>query len=269
MKNYQHHVPTLAIIQVGSNPASESYVKFKKRDCDEVGIAVCHAGLDNSATVSLLKSVIHDFNDNPNVDGIIVQLPLPDRMKPWTRSILNEIDPAKDVDGFTGESIARLSTGLRGLWPCTPHGIIHLLKHNQVPLESKLAVVVNRSDIVGKPLIQMLLRENATVIACHSKTENLGRLTRMADVLITATGNPGSITADMVKPGAAVVDVGTGQAPDGTLKGDVDVESVGAGGVALKDKIAWLSPVPGGVGPMTRAMLLLNTVKAAEELNCK
>lgn len=240
----------LVCVVVGNDPASQVYVRNKKKACVEAGIKclVCEMG-ESSSTAQVLAAV-KAFADDITVHGILVQLPLPVHID--TRRILAAIPPEKDVDGFTPYSMGLLATGEAGLSPCTPAGILHLLGD----VSGKHCVIVGRSNIVGKPLALMLLQADATVTVCHSKTRDLASYTRQADVLISAVGKPCFITVDMVKPGAVVIDVGINRDENGKLCGDVAFEKVA-------EKASAITPVPGGVGPMTVAMLLKNTVEAA------
>ncbi len=244
--------PGLAAILVGSNPASRIYVDIKEKTCKEVGIYSERHNLPENTDGKELIALIEGLNAKSSIHGILLQLPLPGHIN--TQTALDIISPAKDVDGFTSRSVAKLAAGNEDNVPCTPKGIIRLLEEYKIPMASRHAVVVGRSMIVGKPTAAMLLNRNATVTICHSKTPNLGNYTREADILIVAAGKPRLVTAEMVKQGAGVVDVGINKV-DGGIAGDVDFES-------CKDKAGWISPVPGGVGPMTVAMLLENT------LNC-
>ncbi len=246
--------PHLAVVLVGDDPASAVYVKNKEKDCVECGIVCDDHRLPAATTRKELLDLVERLNREDAVDGILVQLPLPGHLD--ARQVLRAIDPKKDVDAFHPESVGRLSLGQAGYLPCTPAGILTLLRAYGVDPAGKHCVVVGRSNIVGKPLAMLLLQADATVTVCHSKTVNLAALCRQADILISAAGRPGLITADMVKPHAAVVDVAMNRGPDGKLCGDVDFGPV--------SQIAdYITPVPGGVGPMTRAMLMENTYQAA------
>jgi methylenetetrahydrofolate dehydrogenase (NADP+)/methenyltetrahydrofolate cyclohydrolase len=245
--------PGLATVLVGEDPASAIYVANKRRACAEVGIADLHRHLDAGVSAEAVADLLGALNDDPAVSGILLQRPLPDRLDDAALSAL--IAPDKDVDGLTPISAGRLVQGAPGLRPCTPLGVLELLDRHGVALEGAEAVVVGRSDLVGKPVAQLLLQRNATVTICHSRTRDLPGVCARADVLIAAVGVPRLLGAEAVKPGAAVIDVGMNRTPDG-LCGDVDFEAVRA--VA-----GLLTPVPGGVGPMTIAMLLRNTVAAA------
>ena len=244
----------LDVILVGDDPASVTYVASKQRDCAEVGIESRVHRYPEEVSQKELATLVERLNEDPEVSGFFIQLPLPDGLDPMP--LISRIDPAKDVDGLSPESTGRLALGLPSLLPCTPHGIIRLLKHHGVELAGREAVVIGRSNLVGKPLSQLLLRENATVTVCHSRTRDLPEVARRADVLVVAAGRREMVGAEHVKEGAAVVDVGIHRSEAGGLVGDVRFEEV-------EPRAAWISPVPGGVGPMTRAMLLHNTVMAA------
>jgi len=248
--------PKLAVIMVGEDPASAVYVRNKIAACEEVGITSESYKLNESTEESYLVNLIKKLNEDKTVDGILVQLPLPVRLN--AKKIIPLIDPRKDVDGFSAMNIGALMLDDRdGLSSCTPLGIINLIKSTGIDLKGKHAVVVGRSNEVGKPVAMMLLQQNATVTICHSKTEDLGSFTRMADVLVVAVGKEKIITADMVKEGAVVIDVGINRNAEGKLCGDVDFDGV-------FPKAGYITPVPGGVGPMTIAMLMKNTLKAAK-----
>ncbi|MGR3274340.1 bifunctional methylenetetrahydrofolate dehydrogenase/methenyltetrahydrofolate cyclohydrolase FolD [Acaryochloris marina NIES-2412] len=246
--------PGLAVLMVGDNPASAAYVRNKERACERLGIASFGHHFPAEVTFDEVKQTIHDLNDNPQVDGILVQLPLPSHLD--STALLYEIDPDKDVDGLHPLNLGRLVRGESGLRSCTPAGVMRLLAAYEVELSGKHAVVIGRSILVGKPVSLMLLAANTTVTMAHSRTPDLAAVTRTADVLVAAVGKPGLITADMVKPGAVVVDVGISrQEVEGKarLVGDVDFASV-------QPQCSLITPVPGGVGPMTVSMLLENTV---------
>ena len=244
--------PGLATVLVGDDPASHIYVKTKRKACDEVGIAPFPFELPASTSQGDLLALIEDLNKNPEVHGILVQLPLPDNLD--EALVLEAVDPAKDVDGFHPMNVGRLVAGTAVLLPCTPAGIIELLDRTGIPIEGAEAVVVGRSAIVGKPLALLLLHRHATVTICHTRTRDLAATARRADILVAAAGWAGVVTAEMVKPGACVIDVGVNRV-EGKLVGDVDFEAARAVAGAI-------TPVPGGVGPMTVAMLLTNTVAA-------
>lgn len=247
--------PGLAVLMVGDNPASAAYVRNKERDCAKVGIASFGKHFPANTSQSELEQAIQTLNTDERVDGILVQLPLPDSLDAVT--LLHQIDPDKDADGLHPANLGLLVRGETGLRSCTPAGVMRLLQEYQIPIEGKQAVVLGRSILVGKPQALMLLEADATVTIAHSRSQNLPAITQSADILIAAVGRPGIITAEMVKPGAVVVDVGINQVTDADgksrLVGDVDFQSV-------QDVAAFLTPVPGGIGPMTRAMLLQNTV---------
>jgi methylenetetrahydrofolate dehydrogenase (NADP+)/methenyltetrahydrofolate cyclohydrolase len=255
--------PCLAVILVGEDPASVSYVTGKEKDLEEAGMESRDIRLSATVTEDELLALIARLNNDTSVHGILVQLPLPSHIR--EDRIITAIDPAKDVDGFHPVSAGNLILGRPGFIPCTPNGILVLLKEMNIPTAGAHAVVVGRSNLVGRPLANLLIRKeiNATVTVCHTGSGDLGTYTRQADILIAAAGKPGLITADMVKEGAAVIDVGVNRIPDASakkgfrLKGDVDY-------VPVMEKASYITPVPGGVGPMTRAMLLLNVVSAAE-----
>ena len=260
--------PCLAVILVGSNPASVSYVTGKQKALAEVGMNDRSVRLPESTTEQELISLIQELNADKSVHGILVQLPLPQHID--EEKIILAIDPAKDVDGFHPVNVGNLVIGKKSFLPCTPHGIIVLLKRMNIETDGKSAVVIGRSNIVGKPAALLLARKdlNATVTICHSGTKNIANITRRADILIAAAGRANIVTADMVKEGAAVIDVGVNRIPDASKKsgfrlaGDVDFENV-------KEKAAFITPVPGGVGPMTIAMLMANTLEAAENTAAK
>ena len=249
-------VVRLDVILVGEDPASVTYVASKQRDCAEVGIESRVHRYPDEVSQKALAALVERLNEDPAVSGFFIQLPLPDGLDPMP--LISRIDPAKDVDGLSPESTGRLALGLPSLLPCTPHGIIRLLERNGVVLPGKEAVVIGRSNLVGKPLSQLLLRENATVTICHSRTRNLPEVTRRADILVVAAGRRGMVGAEHVREGAVVVDVGIHRTEAGGLVGDVRFDEV-------EPRAAWISPVPGGVGPMTRAMLLHNALQAASE----
>lgn len=246
-------MPTLAVILAGEDPASAVYVRNKERSCEKVGIASRVIRLPETVEEAEILAQIDALNADPAVHGILVQLPLPRHLN--EAAVLARVDPAKDVDGFHVRNAGLLLQGHPAVAPCTPKGILYMLKSAGVPLDGAHAVVVGRSNIVGKPLALLLLAENCTVTVCHSHTRNLAEITRQADILAVAVGRPGFITGDMIKPGAAVIDVGINRV-DGKLRGDVDFDS------AL-ETAGFLTPVPGGVGPMTVAMLMENTLEAA------
>ncbi len=246
--------PGLAVVLVGENPASQIYVRGKARDCEECGIRCMDFRLLAQTTESELLTLIAELNGRADVDGILVQLPLPEGIR--ERRVLEAIAPEKDVDAFHPENVGRLVQGQARYLPCTPAGVMELLRAAGVDPAGRRAVIVGRSNIVGKPMALLLLQADATVTVCHSRTPDLADECRRADILISAVGRRGLITADMIKPGAAVVDVAMNRDEDGKLCGDVDFAAACA--VA-----AHITPVPGGVGPMTRAMLMENTLRAA------
>ena len=248
-------IPGLAVILVGEDPASQVYVRNKHRACEELGIHSEQYTLSADTDRQTLLDLITELNGREEIDGILVQLPLPGQLD--EKEILSAIDPAKDVDSFHPQNVGRLVIGDYFFAPCTPSGILTLIDSAGVDLTGKECVVIGRSNIVGKPMALMLLHRNATVTVCHSKTRELPSVTRRADVLISAVGKAGFVTADMVKPGAVVIDVGMNRNQAGKLCGDVDFESV--------SRVAgYLTPVPGGVGPMTITMLLRSTVLSAQ-----
>jgi methylenetetrahydrofolate dehydrogenase (NADP+)/methenyltetrahydrofolate cyclohydrolase len=247
------HVPGLATVIVGDDPASEIYVRNKHKASEEAGMQSIHHGLGAETGQAELLQLIERLNADDDVDGILVQLPVPDQIDP--DGVLATLDPGKDVDGLTPTNAGLLASGAPGLVPCTPAGVMELLRHEGVELEGADAVVVGRSNLVGRPVASLLLGANATVTTCHSRTRDLPAVCARADVLIAAVGSPRLIGADAVKPGATVIDVGMNRTDDG-LAGDVDFE-------AVKEVAAAITPVPGGVGPMTIAMLLVNTLAAA------
>jgi methylenetetrahydrofolate dehydrogenase (NADP+) / methenyltetrahydrofolate cyclohydrolase len=244
----------LDVILAGDDPASITYVASKERDSEEVGIESRVHRFSADVTQEELSDLLGRLNEDSAVSGFFIQLPLPEGLDPMP--LISSIIPAKDVDGLSPESVGRLAVGLPSLLPCTPHGVIQLLKRNEIELSGREAVVVGRSNLVGKPLAQLLLRENATVTLCHSRTRNLPQVTRRADILVVAAGKREMVGAEHVGEGAVVVDVGIHRKEEGGLVGDVRFDDV-------EPRAAWISPVPGGVGPMTRAMLLHNTVMAA------
>jgi len=263
-------VPGLAVVLVGEDPASKSYVTAKERACEELGIYSDDNRLAADTPQKDLMALIDKLNKDPKINGILVQLPLPDGLN--EAEVLLAIDPAKDVDGFHPVNVGKMVVGEKAFLPCTPHGVIQLLIRNGVKLEGAEVVIVGRSNIVGKPLANMLIQKNvtgnATVTVCHTRTRNLAEHTKRADIVIAAAGRPDTVTADMVKDGVVVIDVGVnrvGEKPSkkdpnrmvAILKGDVDFE-------AVKEKASLITPVPGGVGPMTITMLLYNTVESAK-----
>jgi len=247
----------LAVIQVGNDPASTVYVNNKKKACSYIGIESRSISLPNETKEEELLDLIDTLNRDDSVHGILVQLPVPEHMD--EKKIIRAISPDKDVDGFHPQSVGALSIGEDGFVSCTPAGIIELLKRSDIPIEGKECVIVGRSNIVGKPMAMLLLRENGTVTVCHSRTRNLPEVTKRADILIAAVGRPRFFDDTYVKDGAVVIDVGIHRDENGKLCGDVDFEKV-------VHKVSAITPVPGGVGPMTIAMLMNNCVKAAQRL---
>ncbi|MGE4241490.1 bifunctional methylenetetrahydrofolate dehydrogenase/methenyltetrahydrofolate cyclohydrolase [Ramlibacter sp.] len=247
--------PHLAIVLVGEDPASQVYVKHKVADSEQTGLRATLERYPADMSEAELLLRIHALNVDNGIHGILVQLPLPSHMD--SQKVIEAISPAKDVDGFHVSSAGALMVGRPGFWPCTPHGCLKMLDSIGYDLRGKHAVVIGRSNIVGKPMAMMLLGRDATVTICHSRTADLKALTLQADVVVAAVGKRNVLTADMVKPGAVVIDVGMNRNDEGKLCGDVDFDGV-------KQVAGWITPVPGGVGPMTRAMLLVNTLEAAE-----
>jgi methylenetetrahydrofolate dehydrogenase (NADP+) / methenyltetrahydrofolate cyclohydrolase len=248
--------PGLAVVLAGDDPASKVYVRNKTRACEEVGLRSQQIDYPATVTQEELMACIRRLNADPEVHGILVQLPLPKHID--AARVLQAVSPEKDADGFHTESMGALVAGTPRFVPCTPAGVMRMLEHAQVPLAGRRAVVVGRSNIVGKPVSLLLLQKDATVTICHSKTRDLEALAAQADILVAAIGRPKLVTARMVKPGACVIDVGINRMPDGSLAGDVDY-------AAVKDVAGWITPVPGGVGPMTIAMLLENCLLAAQK----
>ncbi len=249
--------PGLAVVLVGDNPASQVYVRNKVRACEDTGMHSVLEKYDASMTEAELLARIEALNDDPSIHGILVQLPLPAHMD--AHKVIETISPAKDVDGFHVASAGALMVGQPGFWPCTPYGCMKLLESIGYSLRGKHAVVIGRSNIVGKPMAMMLLQQNATVTICHSATPDLKAMTLQADVIVAAVGKRNVLTADMVKPGAVVLDVGMNRNDEGKLCGDVDFAGV-------KEVASYITPVPGGVGPMTITMLMVNTLESAERL---
>ena len=249
--------PGLAVILVGENSASQVYVRNKVKACQDSGLHSLLEKYSEDMTEKALLDRIESLNQDPSIHGILVQLPLPKHID--AQKVIEAISPLKDVDGFHIASAGALMTGMPGFWPCTPYGCMKMLESIGYELKGKHAVVIGRSNIVGKPMAMMLLQKNATVTICHSATTDLKAITLQADVIVAAVGKRNVLTADMVKPGAVVLDVGMNRNDEGKLCGDVDFESV--------EKVAsYITPVPGGVGPMTITMLLVNTLEAAERL---
>lgn len=246
---------TLAVIQVGADPASCVYVRNKKKACEDIGIRSLAYELEESTTEDELLALVKELNERADVNGILVQLPLPKHIE--EEKILNAIHPNKDVDGFHPQNVGALCIGKAGFVSCTPAGIVQLLKRSGIEIAGKECVVVGRSNIVGKPMSLLLLRENGTITVAHSRTKDLAEVTSRADILVVAVGRPKMITAEYVKEGAVVIDVGIHRKEDGKLCGDVDFD-------AVVDKCSAITPVPGGVGPMTIAMLMNNCVSTAQ-----
>lgn len=246
--------PKLTVVLIGDHPASKSYVSGKQKAADYVGMDSELIQLPEETTEAELLSLIDQLNQDSVVDGILVQLPLPDHID--EQLVIEAISPSKDVDGFHPINIGKMMTNQDTFLPCTPYGILTMLKLNDIDIAGKHAVIIGRSNIVGKPIGQLLLNENATVTYCHSKTANIKELVQLADIVIVAVGRARMIDASYIKEGATVIDVGINRLDDGTLTGDVDFDSV-------KERASYLTPVPKGVGPMTITMLLKNTIKAA------
>ena len=261
-------VPGLGVVLVGEDPASQSYVKAKEKACANTGIYSDDNRLPAETTQEELMALVNKLNNDARINGILVQLPLPDHLD--ETEVLLAIDPGKDVDGFHPMNVGKMVVGEEAFLPCTPHGCIQLLLRSNVQLEGANVVIVGRSNIVGKPLANMLIQKNpkgnATVTVCHTRTKDIARHTREADIVVAAAGRPNTVTADMIKQGAVVIDVGVNRVDDATRKrgyrlvGDVDFE-------AVKEKASYITPVPGGVGPMTITMLLYNTVESAKRAN--
>ncbi|HPG00077.1 MAG TPA: bifunctional methylenetetrahydrofolate dehydrogenase/methenyltetrahydrofolate cyclohydrolase FolD [Kiritimatiellia bacterium] len=260
-------VPGLGVLLVGDNPASRSYVTGKEKACGEVGIFSSEILLPATASRQEILDVVHRFNEDPKIHGILVQLPLPDTS--MEQAVIAAIRPEKDVDGFHPVSVGRMMLGLPAFLPCTPHGVLQILKRSGIKIAGSHVVIVGRSNIVGRPLANMLSQKsdlgNATVTMCHTRTKDIGYFTRQADIVVAAAGHPQTIRADMIREGAVVIDVGVNRIPDASKKsgfrlvGDVDFDGV-------KERASAITPVPGGVGPMTITMLLYNTVASAKEL---
>lgn len=248
-------VPGLAVILVGEDPASRSYVKGKQKGCEQVGIYSELIEFPDTITEERLLAEIDRLNEDDRINGILVQLPLPKHIE--EKAIIERISPKKDVDGFHPINIGRMMTGQDTFLPCTPHGILELVKETNIDISGKHVVVIGRSNIVGKPVGQLFLNENATVTYCHSKTKNIKELSKLADILVVAVGRPKMVTADYIKEGAVVIDVGVNRLETGKLCGDVDFENV-------LDIAGYITPVPKGVGGVTITMLLHNTVESAK-----
>ena len=248
--------PKLAVIMVGNDPASKVYVRNKNKACEEIGIEYEEFLLDEETTMEELLNVIDNLNKNQNIDGILLQSPIPKHLD--INKAFRAILPEKDVDGFHPINAGKLSIGEKCFVPCTPHGVVKIIEEYNIETEGKNVVIVGRSNIVGKPLIQCMLQKNATVTVCHSKTRNLEEFTKKADILIVAIGKQKFITENMVKEGVVVIDIGINRNEEGKLVGDVDFDNV-------SKKASYITPVPGGVGPMTVAMLMENVVEAAKQ----
>ncbi len=250
-------VPKLAVIMVGNDKASEVYVRNKSKACNEVGIEFEEFLEDENITQDHLLNLIDELNKRDDIHGILLQSPIPSHLN--IREAFNKIDYKKDVDGFNPINIGKLLIGEDGLVPCTPQGIVKMLEEYNIEIKGKRAVVIGRSNIVGKPMSQCLLNKDATVTICHSKTKNIKDIIKEADIVVASLGKPKFVTADMVKDGAVVIDVGINRGEDGKLVGDVDFDNI-------ENKASYITPVPGGVGPMTVAMLMHNVVKVAKDL---
>ena len=246
-------VPGLAVIIVGEDPASKVYVANKKKACEQIGMLSEEYALPEATTNEELLALINELNNKKEINGILCQLPLPKHLD--EELVINSILPEKDVDAFHPQNVGKIMTGDYDFLPCTPAGIMEMLKYENIEVEGKTCVVIGRSNIVGKPMSMLLLHKNGTVTICHSKTKNLKEVCRSADILVAAVGRPNFVTEDMVKDGAVVIDVGINRLESGKLCGDVDFENV-------KEKASYITPVPGGVGPMTIATLMQNTLTA-------
>lgn len=246
-------VPGLAVIIVGEDPASKVYVANKKKACEQIGMLSVEYALPETTTNEELLALINELNNKKEINGILCQLPLPKHLD--EELVINSILPEKDVDAFHPQNVGKIMTGDYDFLPCTPAGIMEMLKYENIEVEGKTCVVIGRSNIVGKPMSMLLLHKNGTVTICHSKTKNLKEVCLSADILVAAVGRPNFVTADMVKDGAVVIDVGINRLESGKLCGDVDFENV-------KEKASYITPVPGGVGPMTIATLMQNTLTA-------
>lgn len=250
-----NYIPCLAVIQVGDDPASQVYIRNKQKACEEIGFkSIIFKHPANESEYNLINS-IECLNSNPEIHGILVQLPLPKHIN--EEKIIAAINPKKDVDAFHPTNVGKIMLGNYDFLPCTPAGVMELLKHSNIDPAGKECVVIGRSNIVGKPMAHLLMQANGTVTVCHSRTKNLAEACKRADILVCAIGKPKFVTGDYIKPGAVVIDVGINRDENGKLCGDVDFE-------AVRDIAAYITPVPGGVGPMTVAMLMKNTLKAAE-----
>ncbi len=250
--------PSLTVVIVGEDPASQVYVRNKHKACEQVGITSDIISLPADTPEDVLLSLIDRLNNDKAVNGILVQLPLPKHIN--EKNIICRISPQKDVDAFGYENVGRILTGDFDFLPCTPAGVMELLHRSDITVSGKDCVVIGRSNIVGKPMAALLMHENGTVTVCHSRTTDLCAHTKRADILVSSVGKPGFITADMIKEGAVVIDVGINRLPDGKLTGDVDFDN-------CEEKASAITPVPGGVGPMTITMLLKNTLTAANKQN--
>ena len=248
--------PCLAVIQVGNDPASSVYVNNKKKACAYIGIESLSYELEETISQDALLELISELNENEKVNGILVQLPLPKHID--ENAVIDAITPSKDVDGFHPETVGNMCIGTRGFLPCTPAGVIQLLKRSNIEIEGKECVIIGRSNIVGKPMAMLLLRENGTVTITHSRTKKLKEVTKRADILVVAIGKPKFVTKDFVKEGAVVIDVGIHRNEDNKLCGDVDFDDI-------VEKVSAITPVPGGVGPMTIAMLMNNCVETVRK----
>jgi len=255
LKSQTGKVPGLAVVLVGEDPASAVYVRNKNKTCDQLGFQSFSHNLPADTDPQTLLDLIRDLNNNEEVNGILVQLPLPKQID--EQQVLEAIDPKKDVDGFHPVNVGYLTSGIPSLVPCTPAGIMEMLDHYKIDIEGKRAVIIGRSNIVGKPMMLLLLQRHATVTVCHSRTQDLPGVAREADILVGAIGKPQFITKDFVKEGAVVIDVGINRV-DGKLVGDVDFD-------AVAERCSYITPVPGGVGPMTIAMLMQNTLTAFKQ----
>jgi len=255
MLNEQGIHPHLTVIIIGDDPASHSYVRGKEKASKQVGIQSEIIQKETTITEEALLKEIERLNQTPHVHGILVQLPLPDHID--EQKVIEAIDPTKDVDGFHPINVGKMMTNQDTFYPCTPFGIVHMLKEKEIPIEGQHVVIIGRSNIVGKPVGQLLLNENATVTYCHSRTKNLKELTNQADILIVAIGKMHVVDASYIKEGAVIIDVGVNRNDEGKLTGDVDF-------AAVEEKASFITPVPRGVGPMTITMLLYNTIKAAK-----
>lgn len=258
IKKEKNITPKLAVIMVGNNPSSQIYIRNKSKACEEIGIEFEEYLLNEDTTQEELLNLIDKLNQNKQINGILLQSPIPIGLD--INEAFRRISPEKDVDGFNPENVGKLVLGQNGFISCTPFGIIRILQDYNIEIEGKNAVIIGRSNIVGKPMSQCLLNKNATVTICHSKTKDLEEITKKADIVVVAIGKKEFLKDNMVKEGAVVVDVGINRDDDGTIKGDVDFENV-------SKKASYITPVPGGVGPMTIAMLMTNVVKAVKEQN--